>query len=263
MSSHLECIGVAGEDEFAAVVQVAVEEGEATPIDGGREILWRDAQGASIAVTVGLDEEIVCARPSFSAIPRVSVRLGALAEDPECPFCSRLLLEVVDEEGELWYPLAVELERHAPARDPSSAGRQSRLAISAFAETIEFWPSQDAYGAAHPAAMLDDGEGVPDPALASQSLIPTGLFVEEPRRRFWQRKQVDAVPTAHALITGIVRGLEVRINSLTGRDFTWLELETYGGSYDVVVAGTDISNDVVDGAVVQGEFWLIAGVPDG
>jgi hypothetical protein len=263
VSTHFECIGVASEDEFAAVVQVAVQEGEATPIDGGREILWRDAEGASIAVTVGLDEEILCVRPTFSATSRVSASLGALAEDPECPFCSRLLLEVVDEEGELVYPLAVELERHAPARDPSSAGRQSRLAVSAFAETIESWPSQDAYEAAHPAGIVDDAEAVPDPALASQSLIPTGLFVDEPRRRFWQRKQVDPVPTAHALITGSVRDLEVRTNSITGRDFTWLELETYGSSYDVVVAGTDVSSDFSVGAVVQGGFWLIAGVADG
>ena len=258
MSSHLECIGVTSEDEFAAVVQVAVQEGEPTPIDGGREILWRDAEGASIAVTVGLDEEILCVRPTFSAIPRVNARLGTLAEDAECPFCSRLLLEVVDEEGELVYPLAVELERHAPTRDPSAAGRQSRLAVSAFAETIESWPSEDAYEAANPAGIADDAE---DPALASQSVIPTGLFVE-PRRRFWQRKQVDAVPTAHALITGIVHDLEVRTNSLTGRDFAWLELETYGSSYDAVVAGTDASSDVSVGAVVQGEFWLIAGVAD-
>jgi hypothetical protein len=262
VGGHFECIGVAGEDELAAVVEAAVQDGEATPIEGGREIVWRDAQGASVAVTVGSDDEILCVRPTFAATSRVNARVGAVAEDPECAFCSRLLVEVVDETGELMYPLAVELERQAPARDPSLAERQSRLAISAFVETIETWPSEDAYEAAHPGRMFDDATGAGDLALGSQSLIPTGLFVDEPRRRFWRRSGPDPVPTANALITGIVHELELRNNSITGRDFTWLELETYGASYDVVAAVADASDDLSEGAVVQGAVWLIAALAD-
>jgi hypothetical protein len=208
LSGHFECIGVAGEDELAALVEAAIQDGDATVIDGGREIVWRDAQGASFAVTVDSDDEILCVRPTFAAIPRVNAHMGAVAEDPECAFCSRLLLEVVDETGELVYPLAVELERHAPARDPALAGRHPRLAVSAFAETIEAWPSEDAYEAAHPGRMLGDATTTGDPPLASQSLIPTGLFVDEPKRRLLRRKGPDPVPTAHALMTGVVRDRE-------------------------------------------------------
>jgi hypothetical protein len=262
VSGHFECIGVADEDEFAALAEAAIQDGEATPINGAREIVWRDAEGASLAVTVGADKELLCARPTFAATSRVNARVGALAEDPECAFCSRLLLEVVDDAGELVYPLAVELERHAPARDPSVAGRQLQLPITAFAETIETWPSEDAYEAAHPGRMLGDEAAAGDPALAAQSLIPTGLFVDQPKRPFWRRKAADPVPTAHALITGVVRALEARKNSFTGRDFMWLALETYGASYDVVVAPADASDALSEGAVVQGSFWFVAALPD-
>jgi hypothetical protein len=118
VSGHFDCIGVAGEDELAALVEAAIQDGEASAIDGAREIVWRDAEGASVAVTVDSDDDILCVRPMFAATPRVNARMGAVAEDPECTFCSRLLIEVVDETGELVYPLAVELERHAPR--PSS-----------------------------------------------------------------------------------------------------------------------------------------------
>jgi hypothetical protein len=260
VSGHFDCIGVAGEDELAAVVETAIEHGEATPLEDFRELVWRDAWGASVAVTSGPDGEVLCVRPTFAATPRVDARLGTVAEDPECSFCSRLLVEVVDATGELVYPLAVELERHAPARDRSAAGRQARLAITAFAEAIEVWPSERAYEAAHPAAIVDDAATPGDPALASQSLIPTGLFLDEPRRRLWRRRRADPVPTAHALVTGIVRNVAVRKNSLTGREFTWLELATYGASYDAVVAPDD-AEGLSEGAVVQGGFWLIAAVP--
>jgi hypothetical protein len=63
-------------------------------------------------------------------------------------------------------------------------------------------------------------------------------------------------------MTGVVHDLGMRKNSVTGRDFTWLELETYGASYDVVVAPADASDALSKGAVVQGAFWLIAAVPE-
>lgn len=255
MAGHFECIGIAAEDELHAVLEAAVEGGEASELDGARELVWRDSDGASVAVTLLPDGAVQCARPSFAAAPRVPVRVGAIAEDPACAFCSRLLVEVVDDEGELAYPLAVELERLAPARDAGAAGRRTMLPITAFAETIEAWPDEDSYHAAHPSAGTQDERAAP--SLAAQSLIPTGLFVEEPKARFGRHGGPEPVPTAHALMTGLVRAVERRRNSVTERDFTWLEVETYGASYDVV-AVADVGAGAAAGAVVQGTFWLIA-----
>jgi hypothetical protein len=259
VADHFECVGVAGEDEFFELLGVALERGDASAFDGGfREIVWRDDGGASLAVSLTSDGEVICARPSFAAAPRVPARLGAVADDPECAFCSRLLLDVVDEADELVYPLAVELERLAPARDPAAGGRRTTLALTAFAETIEAWPDEDAYDAAHPSVLAGDEPA--QPSLAPQSLIPTGLFAEEPKRRRWRRSEPPA-PTAHALMTGIVRAAEVRRNSVTLGEFAWLEVETYGASYDVVAAAAD-ADGIGTGAVVQGMFWLIAALRD-
>jgi hypothetical protein len=254
VAGHFECIGIAAEDEFHAVLEAAVEGGEESELDGARELVWRDSDGASVAVTVLPDGAVQCARPSFAAAPRVPVRVGAIAEDPECAFCSRLLVEVVDDEGELAYPLAVELERHGPAHDPRARGRISRMAISAFAETLETWPSEPAYSAAKSTETAGD---VP---LAPRSLIPTGLFVEEPKQGLLRRKAPEPVPTAHALVTGAVRDTRRRRNSVTGREFAWFELETFGASFDVL-APAEVDG-LERGAIVQGGFWLIGAVPE-
>ncbi len=262
MAGHLECIGIEGEEELLEAVDAAVAQGDDIGFDGGREVVWRDAEGASLAVSITADDEIYCVRPSFATTTRIDARLESLAEDPECRFCSRLLLEVVDETGDLAYPLAVELERHAPARRAPLERRRSQVAVTAFAETLEVWPSEDAYYAADPGRILDDGSVEGDPALAAQSLIPVGLFVEEePKSRLWRRRGAEPVPTAHALMTGLVREHGRRRNSVTSREFAWANVESYGATY-AVVCTADNATGLREDAVVQGNFWLIAALPE-
>jgi hypothetical protein len=112
MAGHYECIGVpGGEDEVMAFLALAIERGGGRTLgDGGSEIVWRDPSGASVAVDTTADGELSCARPSFHGSSAVPVVVQGIGEDPDCRFCSRLFVDVVDEQGEQVYPLAVELE---------------------------------------------------------------------------------------------------------------------------------------------------------
>jgi hypothetical protein len=251
VGSHLASIGIEGEQEFAELVELAVAEGERRDgPSGGAEFLWRDDDGASLAVDLSADDAVQCVRPSFSAAGLVEVVVGAFAEDPECPFCSRLVVDVLDDEdGSPAYPLALELENVVEARAGALEGARARVAVTAFAEQLETWPDEVAYDAA--------GAGSDEPRFASRSFVPSGLFsAETPKRRFFGRRR-EAPPTAHAILTGVVREGRVRRNSVTGHEFSWARVETYGGVYDLVASPEDVPDGFEEGSVVQGTFWLI------
>lgn len=70
MSSHYDCIGIHGEAEIVRVVEaIAAGEGR-TRADGGVSIVDRDDSGATVAVHLSSEGELVCATPSFAARPR-------------------------------------------------------------------------------------------------------------------------------------------------------------------------------------------------
>lgn len=247
MAGHYECIGVpGGEDEVFPFLETAIERGAVRDrADGGREIVWRDPNGATVAVDTAPDGEIVCARPSFLGSSRLPVLVNGIGEDPECRFCSRLFTDVLDEEGEMVYPLAVELEEIDAVMESPPSGERRTLRVTAFADSIATWPSEEAYH-----------EAVSDEApLAARSLIPVGFFTP-PARRGLFRLRAEPVPEAHALLTGIVASYGERRNEATGHSFFSAELDTFGGRYDAVVAAEEAEGLAV-GGVAQLECWLI------
>ena len=253
MAGHYEAIGVpGGEDEVLAFLQRAMREGTARDRDdGGREILWRDASGASTSIDTDSDGDLVCASPSFLGASRLPVLVNAIAEDEECRYCSRLLVDVLDDDGEMVYPLAVELEDIDAVMDAVPAGERRTLRVTAFADSISVWPDEEAYYAE---AATEEG------ALSAQSLIPVGFFTQ-PTRRGLLRRRTEPMPTAHAVLTGAVVEATERRNEATGAPFWSLQIETYGGRYDAVVA-PDEAAGLAPGAIVQLESWLIGRLVD-
>jgi hypothetical protein len=247
VAGHYECIGVpGGEEEVFAFLTVAIDHGAARDRDGGgREILWRDPSGASVAVDTAPDGEIVCARPSFLGSSRLPVLVNGIGEDPECRFCSRLFADVLDEDGEMVYPLAVELEEIDAVLEAVPKEERRTLRVTAFADSIETWPGEEAYNEA-----VSDEEA----RFAARSLIPVGFFTTPARRGLLRR--AEPVPAAHALLTGIVASFAERRNEATGHSFLSAELDTFGGRYDAVVASEE-AEELGVGAVVQLECWLI------
>jgi hypothetical protein len=246
VAGHYECIGVpGGEEEVLAFLNSATEQGLARNSGGGREIVWRDPSGASVAVNTAPDGELVCARPSFFGSSRLPVLVNGIGEDPECRYCSRLFVDVLDEDGEMVYPLAVELEEIDAVMEAPPSDERRALRVTAFADSIETRSSDDAYNE----AVSDD-----EAPVAAQSLVPVGFFTEPARRGLFGR--VESIPEARALLTGIVGSVAERRNEATGHRFFWAEIDTFGGRYDVVIAAEE-GEGLAAGAVVQLDSWLI------
>lgn len=203
----------------------------------GTRLLWQDRSGSQVAVFVSEGGAIECAKPTFAAVSRVMVRPTHSFPDPQgCAFCAIAGVEVL-EDGEMAYPLAVELDDIHLGMQVAS-DEPVAPALSAFAEQIEVWPDVSAYDASKASAGVGH--------LAARSLIPSGLFgpggTEQPTR-------------AEAVISGVVTACERKTNGYSGRPFDWCRLETYAASVDVVAEAR--SEPLTLGAVVQGTFWLV------
>jgi hypothetical protein len=140
------------------------------------------------------------------------------------------------EGDEMVYPLAFELDD--VHRGPLTARDARDVSVTAFAEQIESWADEEAFGA---------DQDPRRPGFAARSLVPSGLFNfgDDPRP-----------PRAEAIITGIVRQGERKTNAWSGATFDWCELETLAATFDVVAASQPAP--FATGQVIQGTFWLVA-----
>jgi hypothetical protein len=238
MGNHFACIGVEIEppDDLAELISRIYNESEAVERnDGGWFHLARDVSGALIGINLNGDGEVECLTPSFAATSTVRSVPGTFLEDAECRFCDRLYIDVLDEDGELVYPMAVQLHDMALARDRIRLRTPTDASLAAFAEEISVWPGRAAY----------EAEQRGPPALDAESLIPSGLFVDSD----------EIVPEAHVLLTGRIVKAEVKESGWGGGAFRWAVVRTYGGDYEILapIAGPELTPDTI----VQGTFWVV------
>jgi hypothetical protein len=66
----------------------------------------------------------------------------------------------------------------------------------------------------------------------------------------------ETVPQAIALFAGIIKEFEKKQNELTGAEFYWLQVETYGGEIDVVADAQFFEKEPLKDGVIHGLFWL-------
>jgi hypothetical protein len=244
VASHFECLGFSfdGGATFEDVMIDLLSGGDAVRrSDGGQMLVWTDPSGARVVGNSNDRNELDCVLPTLVMTPRLRVKPTGWLEDPQCRFCDSLHVEVVDDQGEMCYPLAFQIDDIGVSRSQLSLGSAQDAAIAGFAESVEVWEDEDAYTAARTA----------DVPLGVESLIPVGLFASE-----------DEAPTPHALITGRVLESETRTNEKTGTPFIWALVKTFGGDYETVLSSAD-AGALHSGTIIQGQFWLVGHVGGG
>jgi hypothetical protein len=138
------------------------------------------------------------------------------------------------------YPIVVDLPNHY-AHTFEGYPTLGYLQITAFAEEMQVFENEEAYYQ----SQADDAF-----RMSAQSFIPAGLFGGEGNH--------DFVPSAIASFTGKVIHAETRLNTISQKAFHYLQVKTFGGTYDVVADTQQWpSLPPVDG-IVSGQFWLSA-----
>ncbi|MBS1995216.1 MAG: hypothetical protein JSS86_02855 [Cyanobacteria bacterium SZAS LIN-2] len=111
--------------------------------------------------------------------------------------------------------------------------------LAAFAQTLQTFPSVEAYDAS------------PDKAWPVETLLPSGTA----GLHGYQRG--DKSPHSNeAFIIGIVKATKTYENPLTYGQFQWAGVKVMGGLYDVCIDPELLNGPLTTGQVIAGNFWL-------
>jgi hypothetical protein len=244
MASHFSTIGLpvgSGQDMNRLAGRVgSLAERLAAP--GGVYYRWFDPSGAEIWLQVDANDELVGVNPHY--VGRSAVRVGLTAR------LAAVGPSELDGSFHGWadpgaddavdigcYPFVFDAPDYR-LHDALSLPARREVQVAAFAHEIAAFETVAGYDASQTGGL----------SYASQSFIPSGLFTPD--------GVAAAPPRARAIFTGHVLAADRKINVLTGCAFYWALVETYGGTYDVVIDPALLAGVPAVGGVISGSFWL-------
>ena len=243
MANHFSTIGlpVDSEEQYVAIAEYVAEYADDIDADGGRYLQWESNTGAELWLQVDHFDEILAMNPHFTGKSRVRVGITARVLRPDRPPLDGAFHGWADppdddpEQGA--YPLVFDspdYAMHARLAIPAIVPVQ----IAAFAHEVEIFESVEAYDAANSQ----------EPRLASQAFIPAGLFTPD-------GEDIDP-PEANALLSGHIVEAAEMVDDESGCAFFWALVESYGGTFDVVMDPEIVNAAPKPGGVLSGAFWL-------
>ena len=230
-----------GED-LAALASRVAERAETIDAREGQYLKWAPPSGEQLWLQVKRNGDAMGMNPHFEGKSSVRVAVEArVVRDAHTPLDGTFLAWANPPSGAVVggdYPFAFDCPDaavHEAFALPSTVTAQ----IAAFAQQVTVYESQDAYDAAQAAQGLSFG---------SRSFIPSGLISPS--------GEPVTPPESHALIAGHVLEAAERRNAVTDQPFWWALVDTIGGTFDVVIDSSLLSNGVRAGNVLSGWFWL-------
>lgn len=243
MPSHLSSIGLPVNDQadFETLVDRIGRLSTAIEMDEGAYWKWTSECGAEMWLQTNTNGELVGVTPFFSGKSRIRVRLTARVTRPDNTLLEGAFHGWADpsesepESGA--YPFvfdAVDYCKYSGISLPATVDAQ----IAAFAHEISLYPTMESYDASQSGELK----------FASQSFIPSGLFSSD--------SDSTEPPSSTAIFTGHVAATEVKVNRLTGAKYYWAQVDTLGGSFDIVIDPELCDAEPTVGGVLSGAFWL-------
>jgi hypothetical protein len=242
--SQFSAIGftVSSGEDLAALASRVAERAETIDAKDGQYLKWAPPSGEQLWLQVKRNGDAMGMNPHFEGKSSVSVAVEArVARDGHTPLDGTFLAWANPPSGAVAggdYPFAFDCP-DAAIHDALTLPAALNAQIAAFAQQVTVYRSPQAYDAAQAAQGLSFG---------SRSFIPSGIIspAGEP----------VTPPESHALIVGHVIEAAERRNAVTELPFWWALLDTVGGTFDVVIDPSLLSNSVHAGNVLAGWFWL-------
>lgn len=243
MPSHFSTVGfpLESEQDMYDLANRIGEDADVLEVSEGSYLRWSSSSGAEIWLHVDPDGDLVGMVPHFAGQSGLRVGITSRVVRPKQPALDGAFYAWADppeddiEAG--LYPFVFDLPDYC-SHSNLVLPRLVTTQVAAFAHEIAPYDTVDAFDADQPK------EG----GLASQSFIPSGLFSPD--------AGLIEPPEAYAIFTGHVLQAEMKRNELTDRSFWWALVESYGGSFDVVIDPEILEAEPKVGGVVSGSFWL-------
>jgi hypothetical protein len=242
--SQFSAIGfdVSSGEDLAALASRVAERADTIDATAGQYLKWAPPSGEQLWLQVKHNGDAMGMNPHFEGKSSVRVAIEArVARDAHTPLDGTFLAWANPPEGRVAggdYPLAFDCP-DAATHDALTLPATLLAQIAAFAQQITVYESPDAYDAAQAEQGL---------AFPSRSFIPSGIISPS--------GEPINPPESHALIAGEVIEAAERRNTVTGQPFWWALVDSVGGTFDVVIDPTLLSNPIHPGNVIAGWFWL-------
>ena len=108
--------------------------------------------------------------------------------------------------------------------------------VACFAESFDIYEDADDFH-----SRSENGD-----KLGDQCYIPFGQFQDEE----------DSELSSRALINGVIKNVEKRINGYTKEPYYLLTVDSFGARYEVLADTDSFDTEPQTGNVISGEFWL-------
>lgn len=254
MASNFDSIGLGVRNEAALgdlVVGLASAAKERLVTDAGEYAIWRSRTGAELWVHLGpmeggddAEREIIGVTPFFEGRSEVLLNLDEVLRRPddnshEGGFQGWVCHDGDDDLGA--YSLifdAVDFAAHA--NSPLPALRHVRL--TGFARAIVVCGAPGTEGQ------------IPAAEPGQKSFCSTGMITGE--------QSTAALPGTGAYLTGEVTDFASLVNEATGEPFTWLLVDSWLASFDIVADPAVIDGTVAVGATVQVDCMMFGRIMD-
>ena len=226
MAATLECIGIPASSPEQLADLLATWVASTREMHRGGDVshsLWRDYSGAAVGIHVQKGR-FECITPWFTSPDGATRWLVETKEpgiDPECLHCSGADVDVYDDSGNMSTRTAIQWLFFRPYRDWLRTKRRYRIEVAAFAERWKFFGSEAEF-----ATGQKEGDRFSELSLAPNAFLPVGMFGDLRDGGFRAR--------ARATFAGRVKTVHVRTNTVSGRKFLQVRVETLPGEIDVV-----------------------------
>jgi hypothetical protein len=255
MSSHLSSIGfpVASHEELVALARRITDDAVRVSTPRGDYVRYRGEGGEELWLQLDHDGDLVGLTPHFAGKSRVRValtdRLSRRSDSALDGAFHGWADPATDDPRSGCYPFVFDCP-DAASRPALALPALVDVQLVAFAHEIEVFDSVEEYDARQDVETEEDEQPV---SFASQSFVPASLFGDEERPADTPQ---DEPPPAYAFFSGhVIEARRVK-NALTGGEYHWILVETYGATIDVVVDRSLLETEPRPGGVVSGSFWL-------
>lgn len=238
MANHYRALGfeVSSEEQFGELLDRVANNSDEIEIEGGRMFCWSPVDSAQIWLFVDNDWNFRGCSPHFAGSSRVPLGLTEMRPTPD--FWEGSAYGWVNppsgatNSGD--YPLLFQIPDFYTSNFTLRPPVRVEAQIAAFAHELEFFADEAQFAASQ------TGET----KFAAQFFIPSGLFSGE------NEVQPDA------LFAGIIRSHERLVNPAYRIPFHHFEVETLGGTFDVVAEDELVSTSPQIGGILHGSFWM-------
>ncbi|OWA37477.1 hypothetical protein B9G55_05330 [Saccharibacillus sp. O16] len=238
MASHFSDIGfvVQDQEDYQQLLDTALESGQPTEVPEGYYILFNDVFGVQLYIQADPERNIVGVNPHFKGKSSFRVGIRNLIDDPEYPLDGRIRGWANPPEDDYeagHFPFVFDTPNYRIVKDKLKEGMIRSFQITAFAHDITLFADEDAY---------EQSQGS-QPGMAAESFIPGEVVGDESR-------------ISEAFFTGTILMSQIITNSLSGKDFVFMQVRTLGGVLDVVADLELLEEEAAAGGIIQGAFWL-------